>query len=178
MQSLVGKFLVATPNLDRDPFFSKSVVYIYDQQPNVIIGACLNKTSNLQVDDLYRMRGTLNSGALGNVFIGGPVNENALLMIHTEEWQSSNTMITGKGLCVSSDEFMLEKMLQGDRPAYHRIITGMSTWAVDQLQNEIDKWRSWLIVDADYDVFFNYEGEQQWRKAIDLASHQMINSYF
>ena len=38
-----GKLLVAKPHVMRDPFFQKSVVYIYEQQGEVVLGLILNK---------------------------------------------------------------------------------------------------------------------------------------
>ena len=86
-----GKMLVAKPHFLRDPHFSNSVIYIYEQQEQVVLGLCLNKPSNLTLADIHSMRGYHNSGATGKLYKGGPVNEQSLLLLHTDDWSSSNT---------------------------------------------------------------------------------------
>ena len=49
-----GKLLVAKPHTMRDPYFQKSVVYIYEQQQEVVIGLILNKTTGMFLADVHK----------------------------------------------------------------------------------------------------------------------------
>ena len=92
LDTFKGKLLVAKPNVMKDPHFAKSVVYIYEQTEKVCIGLILNKPSYMNVGDIQTMRGALNSGASGHLYRGGPVSEQSLLLLHTNEWNSTNTI--------------------------------------------------------------------------------------
>ena len=177
-KSFKGKLLVAKPHFLRDPYFSNSVVYLYEQQKEVILGLCLNKPSNLGVSDIHKLRGVHNSGATGKLYKGGPVNEQSLLLLHTDEWQSTNTFRTGSGIAISSDELMLEKLLDNNMPRCWRLMSGMSNWVVPQLQDEIYNRNAWLVLDPTQDIFFSADSDAQWKQAIDLASHRMMERYF
>lgn len=172
------KLLVARPQLVQDKFFSKSVVYIYEQNDAAVLGVVLNKPSTIRIADLYVMRGEMHSGASGRVYKGGPVSDQSLLLLHTNEWESTNTMQCGSGLCLTSDELMLDKMVEGNKPRDFRMMAGMSTWAIPQLHSEIHRHNSWLVIEPTLDIFFNYDGEEQWKKAIEYAGNQVVSSFF
>ena len=173
-----GKLLVAKPHTMRDPRFQKSVVYVYEQQDQVIIGLCLNKHTNMSVADIHSMRGTINSGAVDKLYRGGPVSEQSLLLLHTDDWSSTNTIQATHGNCVSSDELMLDKLASNNLPKCFRLFSGMSTWVLPQLHEEIYRQKAWLVVDPSKEIFFNFDGEEQWNKAIELASTRMLETYF
>ena len=173
-----GKMLVAKPHFLRDPHFSNSVIYIYEQQEQVVLGLCLNKPSNLTLADIHSMRGYHNSGATGKLYKGGPVNEQSLLLLHTDDWSSSNTFRSSHGNCVSSDELMLEKLLSGNMPKCWRMMSGMSTWVVPQLQDENYKRNAWLLIEPSESIFYTTDGDAQWKSAIELASTRMLETYF
>ena len=178
LDNFKGKLLVAKPGVMKDPHFAKSVVYIYEQTDKVVIGLILNKPSYMNVGDIQTMRGSHNSGAAGHLYRGGPVSEQSLLLLHTNEWNSTNTIQATHGNCISSDELMLEKMATNNMPHCWRLMSGMSTWVVPQLQAEVYKHRAWLVVEPNLDIFYNYDQEEQWTAAVELASKRMIDTLF
>ena len=92
LDSFRGKLLIAKPNVMKDPHFAKSVVYIYEQTDKVCVGLVLNKPSYMNVGDIQTMRGVHNSGANGHLYRGGPVSEQSLMLLHTDDWYSTNTI--------------------------------------------------------------------------------------
>lgn len=176
--SYAGKLLVATPNLSQDSNFRRSVVYIYDQNPDIVVGLTLNKPTSRKVSDIFASPQEPYSGAYTEtLYRGGPVSEQSLLMMHTDDWQSQNTMHIGNNLCLSSDKFMFEKMATDNLPNAHRFFYGISSWHPAQLENEIIQHRAWLTTEATYSIVFNYEGEDQWTKALDLTSKNLFDQY-
>lgn len=173
-----GKLLVATPELTRDPTFAKSVVYIYEHTDEVVVGLILNKPTTYKVNEIIRMDEYAFSGYFDKLYQGGPVSKQSVILLHSDEWYSSNTMQVGNGLALSSDETMFEKLNMGNEPEQHRLLAGVSTWHPDQLQEEIDRWKSWLVVDADPSIFFHKDSDEQWNKAIMISSQQMFDQYF
>ncbi|MBR19802.1 MAG: hypothetical protein CMA64_06615 [Euryarchaeota archaeon] len=174
-----GKLLVAKPHAMRDPYFQKSVVYVYEQQQDVVIGLILNKHTNMTIADINKLRGVgANSGVNAPLYRGGPVSEQSLLLLHTTDWSSTNTVMATHGNAVSSDELMLEKIVNNNLPKCWRLMSGMSTWTLQQLQEEVYRRKSWLVVEPNEDIFYGHDGEAQWKASVDLASQRMMETYF
>jgi putative transcriptional regulator len=178
LDSFRGKLLRAKPNVMRDPHFAKSVVYIYEQTDKVCVGLVLNKPSYMNVGDIQTMRGVHNSGAAGHLYRGGPVSEQSLMLLHTDDWYSTNTIQATHGNAISSDELMLEKMEHNNMPKCWRLMSGMSTWLVPQLQAEIYKHKAWLVVEPNQEIFYNFDEEDQWQAGINLASSRLMDQLF
>jgi putative AlgH/UPF0301 family transcriptional regulator len=73
---------------------------------------------------------------------------------------------------------MLEKMAQNNMPNCWRLMSGMSTWIVPQLQAEIYKHKAWLVVEPNQEIFYNFDEEEQWKAGVDLASSRLMDQYF
>ena len=178
LDSFRGKLLIAKPNVMKDPHFAKSVVYIYEQTDKVCVGLVLNKPSYMNVGDIQTMRGVHNSGAAGHLYRGGPVSEQSLMLLHTDDWYSTNAIQATHGNAISSDELMLEKMEHNNMPKCWRLMSGMSTWLVPQLQAEIYKHKAWLVVEPNQEIFYNFDEEDQWQAGINLASSRLMDQLF
>jgi putative transcriptional regulator len=182
--SRVGKLLIANPNFPIQSPFYKSVVYIYqDDSVNGTVGVILNKQSQTSVSEMCDQNQIMFPDTAPLLYVGGPVNTNSLLMLHSDEWASSNTASAGAGIRISSDSFMFHKIATGNEPIYWRIFAGKAAWRVGQLDKELEgKFpyvkNMWLLADANDDITFNYDGEDQWIKAVDLCSQQTIDHFF
>lgn len=175
--SLKGKILIAHPS-SRDGIFTKSVVYLYQNDENGSIGLVLNKVTNWTLANVMKNRDYLYSGS-EVIYKGGPVNESAMVMLHTDDWYSSNTMPVSDGLAISSDQFMLQKIAMQNTPTHWKMYTGMAGWAPRQLEAELKRKHGWLVAELPYPEFvFEKTGESLWMKAIDLCGQQTISNYF
>ena len=185
MQSRVGKLLIAHPNLPKDNWFCRTVVYIYNESPQQgTLGVTLNVPTTTPFKRLCYDKGVIYPSENPSVFKGGPVSEQSIVILHSDEWHSQNTIQAGPNYRLSSDEFMFERLSLGDTPVYWRPFLGLTAWAPGQLDAELTGTfpytaaNSWLICDATDDILFNYTGEEQWKAAVELCSHQMINQFF
>lgn len=180
----VGKLLIAHPKLSAQSPFYKSVIFIYAENSQGVMGLIINKPTRFTVSNLAEARGIEFPLTKDYIRAGGPVNDKALLMLHTDDWSSSNTVDICPGLRISSDDFMIEKLAQGYQPTYWRMMGGICAWAPGQLDMELkgqEPYRpenSWLTCKANEDILFTYDGERQWDKALDLSSRQLFNQYF
>jgi putative transcriptional regulator len=178
--SLTGKLLVAHPKLEGKPF-QKSVVLITEDHQNGSVGLILNKHTEYSLQQIMHSKG-FECEQDKMVYLGGPVNSSALVMIHTDTWYSSNTMTIKPGIAISSDNFMIEKLSHGDYPLNWRFVVGVCGWAPGQLRNEISGvhkgYPSWLVCDANEDIIHKWDGEKQWHKALELCSSEMLAQYF
>jgi putative AlgH/UPF0301 family transcriptional regulator len=179
----VGKLLIAHPKLTVSSPFHKSVILIYSETPQGVTGLIINKPSRFTFSDLAEARGLEYPLTKDYLRSGGPVNDKALLMLHTDDWSSTNTVDICSGLRISSDDFMLEKLAQGYQPTYWRMMGGICAWQSGQLEMELkgqEPYRpenSWLTCKSNEDIIFTYDGERQWEKAVELSSRQMFNQY-
>ena len=183
--SKVGKLLIANPLMQNDNPFAKTVIYIYADDPiQGTSGVILNKLTENSVQDLcYDHKVTYPSSA-PKVHLGGPVNHKAIVLLHTDDWNSQNTALAGNNLLLSSDKLMFLKLSQGNEPVYWRMMIGLTAWAPDQLDMEMrgqfpyNNTHKWLIADPSEEFIFGYDGDEQWDKALELYSQQMVDYYF
>ncbi|SVD10034.1 uncharacterized protein METZ01_LOCUS362888, partial [marine metagenome] len=47
----------------------------------------------------------------------------------------------------------------------------------EQLDNEINNQNAWLVCDPTNTNVFDYDEEEQWLKALELCSSQMLSNY-
>lgn len=183
--SLEGKFLIAHPNCPQDSLFYKSVIYIYqDKVDQGTVGVIINKPSRYSVREIYTGKNMNYLGEDKILFHGGPTNTNALVLLHTADWTSVNTMSTHCDLRITSDTQMLDKIARADQPKYWKLFGGLSTWAPGQLQAELTGQypykpeNSWLYVDATKDVIFNTKIQDIWNLTFQMSGSQMFDQYF
>lgn len=171
-----GKILVSHPKLDGS-LFSKSVILLTEHHDSGTVGFILNKPCDLDLRKLMNDRGIAwpNQDVL---YQGGPLNTSALVLIHTDDFSSSNTMYLPGGLAVSSDDLMIEKIVMDNRPNAFRFVTGICSWAPGQLAHEINKQKSWLTATPNHVTIFNSTGLKQWRKALNLVASETTAQYF
>lgn len=180
----VGKILIAHPKLPENNLFYRTVIYLYQDNGMGSVGVILNRETQWTIQEVCEDKGISYSGSNRLLHYGGPVNRTSLVMLHSDEWFSGNTTSAGAGLNASSDNQMLERISIGDYPAYWRLFVGICAWTPGQLDAEMSGTfpytaeYSWLLADANDNILFDYDGEKQWEKAIELSSSQMLDQYF
>jgi len=173
--NLTGKCLIARPTLI-DPFFKQSVVFIYEHSSRGVVGVILNKKLNVSTRVLCE-----NKGFVGNVpeeplYTGGPVNERALVMLHSNDWGSGNTMRVNKNFSVTSDDIMLFKYTQGDTPRYYRFFAGASVWHPQQIKHEMAR-NSWLVSELDMQTVFEADSRNLWDTAVEQTATETMDKF-
>jgi putative transcriptional regulator len=175
MRHYEGRLLVAHPKLTEGAF-AYSVIYVYQDNASGTVGIVLNKPTSWKVKEFLASK---DFDYLGSqvIYKGGPVNEQAIVMLHDDNWYSSNTMPVGANLAISSDLLMLEKISMDNTPSQWRLFAGVAAWAPGQLEREIRSPIGWQIATPDKSIVFDKDGERQWNKAIQLCSQQLIDQY-
>lgn len=176
MPDYVGKYLIARPTLEYG-FFSKSVIYIYEHTSNGTGGVALNRATDIYFSTICSQFGHTAQTQDPIVYQGGPVNPQSLVMLHSDDFVSTNTLDTHKGLNISSDALMVEKLSFTAWPRYFRLVTGISAWAPYQLQAEIHN-NSWLVADLPRELVFSYDGDALWQNAVDHVGRSMFDEFF
>ena len=171
-----GKIIVAHPNLNSS-LFGKSVILLTEHHDSGTVGFVLNKPSPHNLIKLMRERG-IEWNSADVLYQGGPLDTSALVMVHTDDFSSQNTMYLPGGIAVSSDELMIEKILMDNRPNAFRLVTGICSWAPGQLEHEIKSNKSWLTATPNDVMLFNSTGLKQWRRALNLVASETTAQYF
>lgn len=172
---LSGKCLIARPNMV-DPFFAKSVVYIYEYSTRGTAGVIINKKLVNTTRVLLANKGFNTHVPEEPLFAGGPVNERAVVMVHTNDWHSSNTFKVNDSVGVTSDDIMLFRYSQGDTPRHYKFCCGASVWHPKQLSQEIAR-NSWLIQELDVETLFETDPKHLWDTAVEQAAAETMEKY-
>lgn len=179
---MIGQFLVAPP-AQTDDYWGKSVVLLYEKTQAASVGLILNKHSERSVKELAEHHGHEFKGD-DIIYVGGPVNPSALVMLHTDDWACTNTMQVSDTLRLSSDRSMIKRLCAGDRPTHWRLFLGMCAWTPSQLEGEMNgtppwsKKTAWVTAPSNTSIAFDTKPERMWKRSIDLAAQTMVDSYF
>jgi putative AlgH/UPF0301 family transcriptional regulator len=186
LENYKGKLLISHPGLPKSHPFYETVIYITQDRFNneATIGVILNVATEHTVQKICNEQGILFSDGRPTIYKGGPVNQRSLIMLHSDEWHSSNTSDAGLSYAISSDPFMFEKLSAGDEPVQYRIFAGLTAWTPGQLSLEINKQGPyanslpWLITNPTDEIIFGSEGTEQYSNALELCSRQTFDQYF
>lgn len=154
-ESLRGHCLVAAKSL-RDPNFHKTVVLLLEHNDQGATGLIVNRPSSIKV--AHALSAHFNLPEMDDVvFVGGPVEPSALLMLHNADLFQDSESSPIPGLYIGGSAESFEKVLQScghgaDQPHF-RIFSGYSGWGAGQLEGEIDRG-DWLIHPGCCDLLF------------------------
>ena len=164
---LSGRLLISVPQLDDGPF-EKSVVLIASHDTEHAFGVIVNKPiAGLMAADAVaevRLSPSLTAET-APVFFGGPCDPQRGMVLHSDEYQSKETILAGNGLALTATRDALER-LYGDqlRPHSSRLIAGHAGWAAGQLDEELRR-NFWLDMPATPDFVFGEAPETMWDTA-------------
>ena len=177
MQHL-GRLLVASPN-QKDPFWAKTVVWLYEYNQGNYAGLIINKPSPKNCGDLAQHHG-IKWNTNVPLCIGGPMNPSALILQHTRDWRTPNTQsLDHSDLSLSSHKTMLHRLAQGDEPESWRLLLGYCGWAPGQLERELSHPNGWLVADLDHELVWSHKRpETIWHQALDSATHSAVDKLF
>jgi len=154
-----------------------SIVYVTESTENSTVGITLNQP----MTDMRSLMQQKNVDWSWDhpVFRGGDVNANALIMLHSDEWYSSNTMTVGNNLAISSDGLMLEKLDMGNHPHWFKLVLGCRYWEPAELGHVLKGKRPrWLLLPQPSNDLICDKPERMWKHAVAECSQSVFASYF
>jgi putative transcriptional regulator len=158
-RSFKGKLLLDSGQL-RGSFFQRTVVLICQHDPEGAFGLVLNRSSGTNVGEaiVADLPDSLKECPL---FLGGPVQPNALSFLLTDSFIPDSNVIPGLSLGQSLDSLMdLGESLSATQKI--RMFAGYAGWSAGQLEDEM-KRKAWVTHEASVDLVFNTEPEQLWQ---------------
>jgi putative transcriptional regulator len=178
--NLTGKILIAPPNV-KGNFWQKTVIYITEHHARGSMGLVLNKKSKMPIRE-FALQCNVDCDIDGYVYIGGPVNVKALSLIHSSEWNCTNTMRINSEFSVSSSHDLLQRLAMGDRPLQWRLALGLCAWTPGQLESEItgsapyDHNMSWLTATPNHYNVFELDSSEQWTQSIEQSGSEFVQN--
>lgn len=182
-----GKLIISQPRC-RSEVFSQGVVLVAKHNNNGAWGILLNKQlphPECSLSEIIEHVGMDNPHYVDSpVFLGGPVERGRISVVHSSDWHGPSTQDIAPDLCVTTDISVLSAITMQDGPARFRVFAGLSVWSSGQLDGEMrgeEPWTTahkWLSIDADTDIVFDFESDDQWHQALALAVNREVKEWF
>jgi len=180
--NLSGHFLIAMPDL-QDPNFNRTVTFICEHNENGAFGIIINRQVDASVGEVLSQLNISpvegNPYAKNNVFIGGPVEIERGLILHSSEGEWSTTLIEIDGIAVTSSLDIMRAIANGEAPKKFLVSIGYAGWGPGQLEQEIVS-NAWLNGPADSKIIFDTPVDERWGAAaallgvdLTLLSHEV-----
>ena len=168
-----GKFLVASREL-LDFNFSQTVVLLIEYGPNGAMGLIINRPTEVRLSELLPDIEELAYRG-DNVFIGGPVARNQLLMLIRSDREIDGAHLVFEDVYASTSRAVLEEMAnQSDSDESFRVYAGYAGWAPGQLDQEFSRG-DWHVLRADKETVFEKEPAQIWAELIRWFAGQWVD---
>ena len=167
--SVKNYFLVATKKMT-DPRFKNTVIIMLENDEKGAWGIVINKPLTLiPLGSLINKPrdATNKQKELYNVKIpvywGGPVNENNILILHSQEYKNETTT-NYKNISISSDYNILFDIADNKGPKKNLVIVGISSWGEGQLEGEMER-EGWILSEINLNLIFEIDNAEKWLNA-------------
>ena len=152
--------LLVAQNDNTDSRFYKSVVILLEHDEKGAIGFAVNKllgayplsslvSNNNKIKEIDKKK--LDKLILP-IYWGGPVDENRIFVLHTNEYKSKSTKIFNS-LSVTNDLKILIDISENNGPKESLILIGISGWGENQLEGELER-DQWSLAEKDLNLIF------------------------
>jgi putative transcriptional regulator len=158
-KSLQGQLILDGGKL-QGSFFHRSVVLVCQHDEEGALGLILNRSTENKVGQalVANLPEKIKEQSL---FIGGPVQPQALSFLHTDQFLPDANVMTNLSLGHSIDTLMdLGESFSGAQKL--RLFAGYAGWSAGQLDNEMSR-NDWLVHPATLELVFHPEPDQLWK---------------
>jgi putative transcriptional regulator len=174
LDNLTNQYLLATPNI-QDPLFASSIVYMCEHSSEGSMGVVINHLADQTLQNIFeQLEIECNDQAILNthVFIGGPVQLQQGLVLHTPRGDWDKTMRVGDEIYLTSSRDILEAIAENKGPQEFLVLLGFSGWSAGQLEKELQE-NSWLTAKASPTITYNQDIDQKWQMAFDTLGFKL-----
>jgi putative transcriptional regulator len=172
--SLLGYVLVASPKM-QDRHFARTVILIVRHDKDGALGLTINRPAGEQtLPGMLDSPGENSPSGQGKVqiFAGGPVQPDAVFVVHTEEYRRPETIVINEHLAVTSSLEILRDIEHGAGPQKRLIVLGYAGWGPRQLEEERAR-EDWFITPAEAHLVFDVRRESVWEEALAHRAHEL-----
>jgi putative transcriptional regulator len=158
-----------------DPTFSKTVVLAVRPDDGGPIGVILNRPSTVELRSLYPDRADM-ANRRDLVFLGGPVEPDALLFAFRSPRKPSNGLFVAEDIYLSGfSEVLAELLKHPENAGQQRFFVGFSGWAAGQLEEEIGQG-GWYVLRFDTRAVFDINPLTMYEEMLKRATVPRIEA--
>lgn len=145
-----------------DPRFRQTVVLVTRHgRGGSTLGVIVNRPLNVSLDTLFPQS---LQAAPHRLHFGGPVAQGQIVYLVRSEIMPSGAIAVGDRLFLASHRESLLRLLDVvTAPARLRVFSGLSSWAPNQLEQEIQRG-DWHVLPLDAELLFDDSLEDLWLK--------------
>lgn len=164
MEDLTGKFLIASPSVTEQSYFSKSLIYIVKHDQTGTMGVVVNSPL-ITLDGQVSVSASETSEeeiTLKNIhtYSGGPVDVEKGFILQMKKEPELKTEVIN----ITSNVTDL-KNLSKKNPNTNMLLFGYCGWEEGQLEEELLE-SCWIVAPANKDILFSTKDEEKWDKAL------------
>ena len=167
--SLSGQLLVSLPSMEGD-YFSQTLTLLIEHNPDGAFGLVVNRPLDADLGQLLATddRFDFTTDILSKVPLleTGPVEQNRLFFLHTNELQLNYSMPINNDVSLSTSVNLVSAICKQEGPADVIAGLGYAGWSAGQLEKEI-KGDVWLVTPYFHDAVFNMPYEDRPQLAAD-----------
>ena len=164
--SLAGQLLIATPEM-QDPRFDHAVILVVRHDRDGALGLVINMPAGERpLAELLAAIGEKGeSDAKVPVFVGGPVQPEVVLVLHSAEYRASATLAVDSRIALTGSPQILRDMAAKSGPQKSLLCFGYAGWAAGQLDAEMEH-NVWFTAPEDPALVFDAERDKVWDMAL------------
>jgi len=157
---MAGRVLISEPHLN-DYYFSRSVVLLADHNTDGSFGIIVNKPIPKRFGEVVRGFPAFNAP----IFLGGPVQTDALFFIHNLGAELEGSSRIMDGLYWGGNMEQLKHLMEtgGIAPSHIRFFVGYSGWSAGQLEEELER-HSWIVSQANASEIMDAPPDAMWMR--------------
>lgn len=156
------------PSLD-DSWFSKTVIYLVDDNEKGSTGLVINKSHTINVaqilEHFHIPADSHRPDLQAPVLMGGPTDAERGFILHQPVGKWQNTVALGDRLALTVSEDFLQAVAHGRAPQDYIVCLGLAQWAKGQLAGEIQR-NNWLTAPYNASLLFETSLESRWKVAL------------
>ncbi len=159
-----GDLLISEPFL-MDPNFARTVILLCEHNEEGSFGFVLNKPSLMNLNEVLEDV----SDRKDEVYIGGPVQQNALQFIHKNDRLIEGGSTVRDGIFWGGNFEQMLAMMESNliESSDIKFFAGYSGWSSGQLKSELEL-KSWIISrDVNIDQIFDTDVESLWKEVLN-----------
>lgn len=166
---LVGKLLIAMPNL-ADPNFWHTVVLVgVHSHDDGAFGLVVNRPLDIDLKDILDELGEeVEDDSFPEVLAGGPVEPSHGFVLYQDaapDDDDESALRLDHNLTVSGSTETLARLAHGRIDGRYYLLLGYSGWSPGQLEREIEQ-NSWLVAPLDPTILFDVPMDERWGAAL------------
>jgi putative transcriptional regulator len=174
--NLKNHLLISMPQI-QDIYFSKCIIYIFDQNPSGVTGIIINKSISKNKSKLILNETGLNKIEPNpNIYFGGPVEPNRGIIIHSCDYSNNNSIKVAKNISITFQRDIIKDLINGKGPKDYRFTFGFSGWDSNQLEKEFENG-DWLLIPSSDEFIFDMPDENKWLKISESIGLDIFNLF-